>query len=42
MLAAYNRTLLASRSPWQDYLKGDDNAISDREKRGAIVFAGKG
>jgi cytochrome c peroxidase len=41
-LAAFNRTLLANRSPWQDYLKGDYNALSDREKRGAIVFADKG
>jgi cytochrome c peroxidase len=41
-LAAFNRTLLANRSPWQDYLKGDYDALSDREKRGAIVFAGKG
>ena len=41
-IAAFNRTLLASRSPWQYYLKGDFNALSDREKRGAIVFADKG
>lgn len=41
-IAAFNRTLLANRSPWQAYVKGDYNAISDQEKRGAIVFADKG
>ncbi|MGJ8683114.1 MAG: cytochrome-c peroxidase [Nonlabens sp.] len=40
-LAAYNRTLLSNRAPWQDYLKGDYAALSEREKRGAILFAGK-
>lgn len=41
-IAAFNRTLLANRAPWQSYLKGDYDAISDQEKRGAIVFAGTG
>lgn len=41
-IAAFNRTLLANQSPWQKYLKGDYNAISEKEKKGAIVFANKG
>ncbi|MFD2563465.1 cytochrome-c peroxidase [Aquimarina rubra] len=41
-IAAYERTLLANRSPWQDWLKGNNNALSDAEKKGAIVFFGKG
>ncbi len=41
-IAAYNRTLLSNQAPWQDYLKGDLDAMSDAQKRGAIAFAGKG
>lgn len=41
-MAAYERTLLANRSPWQDWLKGDTNALDETEKKGAIVFFGKG
>ncbi|WP_298315018.1 cytochrome c peroxidase [uncultured Aquimarina sp.] len=41
-IAAYERTLLANRSPWQDWLKGNSNALSDSEKKGAIAFFGKG
>lgn len=41
-IAAFNRTLLANQSPWQEYLKGDTDALSDTEKRGAAVFFGKG
>jgi cytochrome c peroxidase len=41
-IAAFNRTLLANRSPWQDYLKGNYEALSEREKKGAIVFTDKG
>lgn len=41
-IAAFNRTLLANRSPWQYYLNGDYDALSEREKKGAILFAGKG
>ncbi|WP_299212824.1 cytochrome c peroxidase [uncultured Aquimarina sp.] len=41
-VAAYERTLLANRSPWQDWLKGNSNALSDSEKKGAIAFFGKG
>jgi cytochrome c peroxidase len=41
-IAAFNRTLLSNQAPWQDYLKGDFNALSNAQKRGAIVFAEKG
>jgi len=41
-LAAYNRTLLTNEAPWQDYLKGNLEAMSKQEKRGAIVFMDAG
>lgn len=41
-IAAYERTLLANRAPWQEYLKGDKNALTNKEKRGAKVFFDKG
>jgi cytochrome c peroxidase len=37
-IAAYERTLLATKAPFQLWLKGHYNAMSDKEKRGAIVF----
>jgi len=37
-IAAFERTLLANRAPWQDYLKGNQNAMSDSQKRGALLF----
>ncbi len=39
-IAAYERTLLANEAPFQKWLKGDANAMSDQEKRGAILFFG--
>ncbi|WP_082832475.1 cytochrome-c peroxidase [Aquimarina aggregata] len=41
-IAAYERTVLPNLSPWQRWLKGDYNALSKEEKRGAKVFFGKG
>lgn len=41
-IAAYERTLLATEAPFQKWLKGDINAMSDLEKQGAILFFGKG
>ena len=41
-IAAYNRTLLSNEAPWQSYLKNDLDALSDQEKRGAIVFLNEG
>ncbi len=39
--SAYLRTLLSTRAPFQDWLKGDLNALSPNQKRGAILFFGK-
>ncbi len=37
-ISAYLRTLLTNQSPFQDYLKGNKEAMSEQEKRGALVF----
>lgn len=41
-IAAYERTLLANKSPWQNWLKGNNESLTDSEKKGAIAFFGKG
>lgn len=40
-IAAFERTILANQSPFQLWLKGDDDAMNDQQKRGAILFFGK-
>jgi len=40
-LSAYLRTLLTTDSPWQQYLKGDQAAMTQPEKDGALLFFGK-
>lgn len=40
-IAAYERTLLASHSPFQRWLRGESRAMSDFEKRGALLFFGE-
>ena len=40
-IAAYERTLLAHRAPFQRYLRGETEAMSDRQKAGALLFFGK-
>ncbi len=40
-IAAYERTLLPNQAPFQQWLKGDMNAMTDAEKRGAVVFFDK-
>lgn len=40
-IAAYERTLLANQAPFQNWLLGDREAMTDGQKRGAIVFFGK-
>ncbi len=40
-IAAYFRTILTNEAPFQLWLKGDGNAMTDQQKRGAIVFFGK-
>ena len=37
-LAAYLRTLFANEAPFQKYLNGDMNALTESQKRGALVF----
>lgn len=39
-MAAYERTLLAQEAPFQKWLGGDYSAMSDQQKRGAILFFG--
>jgi cytochrome c peroxidase len=41
-IAAYERTLLANQAPFQKWLKGNTNAMTDAQKEGAILFFGKG
>ena len=41
-IAAYIRTLLANQAPWQKWLRGDSNAMTNQEKRGGILFMSKG
>lgn len=41
-LSAYLRTLLPTKAPWQEWLNGDSDALTDQQKRGAQVFFGKG
>jgi cytochrome c peroxidase len=40
-VAAYERTLLANEAPFQKWLRGDELALTDIEKEGAILFFGK-
>ncbi|MDC0303475.1 cytochrome-c peroxidase [Flavobacteriales bacterium] len=41
-LAAYQRTILATEAPFQQYLNGDKGALSPQEKEGAVLFFSKG
>lgn len=40
-IAAYERTLVSSQAPFQRWIRGDQTAMDDQEKRGAILFFGK-
>ncbi|MEZ4911316.1 MAG: cytochrome c peroxidase [Saprospiraceae bacterium] len=40
-IAAYERTLLANKAPFQLFLKGKTAAMTDEEKQGAILFFSK-
>ena len=40
-IAAYERTIIANEAPFQQWLKGDESAMSEQEMRGAYVFFGK-
>lgn len=40
-ISAYIRSLLPHRAPFQDWLKGDTEAMTVEEKRGAVLFFSK-
>jgi len=40
-IGAYERTILSNQAPWQDWLRGNENALTDSEKRGAELFFNK-
>lgn len=40
-IAAFQRTLVQTDTPFDEYMRGDDGALSDQQKRGLEVFAGK-
>lgn len=40
-IAAYERTIVATRSPWQRWLAGDEDAMTARQLQGARVFFGE-
>ena len=41
-IAAYERTMFSNQAPFQRYLQGEEDAMTEQEKRGAIVFFDKG
>ena len=41
-IAAYERTVMANKAPFQKWLSGESSAMSQQEKMGALVFFGKG
>lgn len=40
-IAAYERTLIQTDTPFDRYVRGDSTAISDKAKRGLVLFQGK-
>ncbi|MFS4493282.1 cytochrome-c peroxidase [Maribacter sp. 2308TA10-17] len=41
-IAAYERTVVASEAPFQKWLHGENDAMNELEKKGALLFFGKG
>jgi cytochrome c peroxidase len=41
-IAAFERTILSNEAPFQKWLRGDEDALSEKELKGAQVFFGKG
>ncbi len=39
-IGAFERTILSNEAPFQEWLKGNSNALSNNDKRGAILFFG--
>ena len=40
-LAAFERQLIFTAAPWDDYIAGDSEALSHQQKRGALLFYGE-
>ena len=40
-ISAYIRTLFPNKAPFQEYLRGNDNAMTVQEKKGAALFFGE-
>lgn len=40
-ISAYLRQLFCNEAPFQRWLKGEDNAMNEEQKRGALLFFGK-
>ena len=40
-IAAYQRTLVQTDTAFDDYMRGDDDALTESQKRGLALFAGK-
>lgn len=40
-IAAYERAILANKAPFQDWLKGENDALTESQKIGAMLFFGK-
>lgn len=40
-IAAFERRLIFTDAPWDAYLAGDDGALSEQQKRGALLFFGQ-
>ncbi len=41
-IAAYERTLMANQAPFQEWLKGNSEAMTELQKQGALVFFSRG
>ena len=40
-IAAFERTLVQTDTPFDEYMRGDDGALTDQQKNGLDLFAGK-
>jgi cytochrome c peroxidase len=40
-IAAYERTLVQTDTPFDNYMRGDDDALTDQQKNGLELFTGK-
>ncbi len=40
-IAAFERQFIMTDAPWDDYLAGDSTALTEQQKRGALIFYGE-